>query len=248
MSRARTEALFRRLAHHTALDDEQQAALADVLDEERHYEAGDTIVKRGEQTQTAFAVIEGWGARTMTLSDGRRQIVNFMLPGDLFDLQVFAGEPIDHTVRALTPVTIATVGRDALVGLVHSGSPVAGALWWASVREEAVLREQVVRNGRRSAKERVAHLLLELHHRLYAIGRADADGFEMPVGQAALSDSLGLSYVHVSRVLTWLEREGLIERTRTRVTLADKARLSSLCDFSSLYLSGESGLTKLGLR
>ena len=93
----------------------------------------------------------------------------------------------------------------------------------------------------------MAHLLLELHHRLRAIGQAEEDAFEMPVGQAALSDSLGLSYVHVSRVLTWLEREGLIARTRTTVVLADRDRLSSLCDFSSLYLSGEAGLAKLGL-
>ena len=243
MTRARTEALFRRLARHTALDEDEQAALARVLDEEVRFDANAVVVERGDRVTTAFAVTSGWAARTLTLSDGRRQIVNFMLPGDLFDLQVFAGQPADHTVRALTDLTIATVSREELVAVVNSASALSGALWWASVREEAVLREQVVRNGRRSAKERVAHLLLELHYRLGAIGQAEEDGFAMPVGQAALSDALGLSYVHVSRVLTWLEREGLIERPRGRVTFTDKARLRALCDFSSLYLVGEAGGT-----
>ena len=206
------------------------------------YAPGARIVERGKRAGAAFAVTRGWAARTMTLSDGRRQIVNFMLPGDLFDLQVFAGEPTDHDVCALTEVTIAPVGREALMAVVNSASKVSGALWWASVREEAVLREQVVRNGRRSAKERVAHLLMELHYRLLAIGEAEADGFDLPVGQAALSDALGLSYVHVSRVLTWLEREGLIARARGRVTLADPAGLRALCEFSNLYLRGEAGI------
>ena len=229
------------MAHHTALDDDEQAALADVLNEERRYEAGAVLVERGEKVESAFAVTSGWAARTITLSDGRRQIVNFMLPGDLFDLQVFAGEPADHTVRALTAVTLATVSRERLIAVVNGASALSGALWWASVREEAVLREQVVRNGRRSAKERVAHLLLELHYRLKAIGEADDDAFDLPVGQAALSDALGLSYVHVSRVLTWLEREGLVSRSRGRVMLCDRAGLETLCDFSSLYLLGEAG-------
>ena len=244
LTRARTEALFRRLAHHTALDEDEQAALAGVLDDERAFEAGAVIVERGDYVKTAFAVTDGWAARTITLGDGRRQIVNFMLPGDLFDLQVFAGEPADHTVRALTAVRLATVSRETLLAVVHGASALSGALWWASVREEAVLREQVVRNGRRSAKERVAHLLLELHYRLRAIGAAEPDGFDLPVGQAALSDALGLSYVHVSRVLTWLEGEGLVSRSRGRVELSDRAGLEALCDFSSLYLLGEAGAAR----
>ena len=239
LSTARIESLFRRLAQHTALDGDEQAALAGILDEEVAFGANDVIVRRGDYPGAAFAVTRGWAARTMTLADGRRQIVNFMLPGDLFDLQVFAGEPADHTVRALTEVAIAPVDRDALMAVVNGASALSGALWWASVREEAVLREQVVRNGRRSAKERVAHILLELHHRLRAIGQAEDDAFDLPVGQAALADALGLSYVHVSRVLTWLEREGLIAREKGRVTLSDRAGLRDLCDFSSLYLLGE---------
>ena len=149
LPRAHVEALFRRLAAHTALEQDEQAALASILKDEVAFDANAVIVERGERAESAFAVTSGWAARTMTLGDGRRQIVNFMLPGDLFDLQVFAGEPADHTVRALTPVRIAPVGREALMAVVNSASALSGALWWASVREEAVLREQVVLNGRR---------------------------------------------------------------------------------------------------
>nr|WP_246408549.1 Crp/Fnr family transcriptional regulator [Parvularcula dongshanensis] len=212
---------------------------------ERH-EAGEVVVERGAPARGAFVVVDGWASRSISLSDGRRQIVNFMLPGDLFDLQVFTGRPADHTVTALTPLTTAQLDKTEMLNLFRGASPLALAFWWAAVQEEAILREQIVRNGRRSARERVAHLLLELYERLRVTGRASDDAFVLPIGQSSLADALGLSYVHVSRVLSQLERSGLIERQRMQVRLVDRPALQALCDFSTLYLDAWERTAKLG--
>ena len=241
-----TKALYSRLSHHAVLPDGVETHLAGVTLEIMHFEPGEVVVRRGQEASKAFVACEGWAARSISLSDGRTQIVNFMLPGDIFDLQVFTGQPADHTVRALTPVKVAALSRDKVVEIFTVSSPLAAAMWWASVQEEAILREQVVRNGRRSARERVAHLLLELHERLRMIGEVDGDSFVLPVSQSHIADALGLSYVHVSRVLGYLEKSGFIERRRSRVTLLDRQALAKLCDFSTLYLTGGEGKGRLG--
>lgn len=234
--RLRTDALFKRLSHYSDLSADLGEVLEQVCAERRTFLPGDVVVERGAKPSAAFVVCNGWASRHIGLGDGRRQVVNFMLPGDLFDLQVFVGQKADHTVTALTELEIAEVSRDAVLRLFREGSPLAPGIWWSTVQEESILREQIVRNGRRSARERVSHLLLELHARLAIIGDASEESFEMPIGQMHVADALGLSYVHVSRVFSYLEKSNLISRSRSRVTFKDRAALEDLADFSTLYL------------
>jgi CRP-like cAMP-binding protein len=99
---------------------------------------------------------------------------------------------------------VASISPQTFMGLFRADNALGASIWWSTVQEEAILREQIVRNGRRSARERVAHLLLELHARLAIIGQAKPDRFQMPIGQMHVADALGLSYVHVSRVFSFL--------------------------------------------
>lgn len=232
----RTDALFKRLSHYSTLSPELAEALEEICAENKSFGPGDVVIERGARPQNAFVVSKGWASRSIGLGDGRTQVVNFMLPGDLFDLQVFVGQHADHTVTALTDLEIAAVSRDKVLNLFRSGSELAPGIWWSTVQEESILREQIVRNGRRSARERVAHLLLELHARLAIIGEAEADRFRMPVAQMHVADALGLSYVHVSRVFSYLEKSNLISRSRSEVTFRDRKALEDLADFSTLYL------------
>jgi CRP-like cAMP-binding protein len=242
----KTDALFKRLAHYSALCPELEGSLEDISAEKIVFEPGEAVVRRGDKPTNAFVVCEGWASRSINLGDGRTQVVNFMLPGDLFDLQVFVGQKADHTVTALTELEIAAVSQEKVLELFRSGSPLGPGIWWATVQEEAILREQIVRNGRRSARERVAHLLLELHARLAIIGKAEPESFSMPIGQMHVADALGLSYVHVSRVFSYLEKADLISRTRSEVTIKDRAALEDLADFSSLYLHLDPANVRLG--
>ncbi|MCQ8184099.1 Crp/Fnr family transcriptional regulator [Parvularcula maris] len=232
----KSEPLFRRLSHYSSLDAELNQHLEGVFTSPRRFEPGETVVERGDEAAEAFVVTEGWASRSIDLHDGRKQVVNFMLPGDMFDLQVFVGQKADHTVTALTELEVAAISPQQFMGLFRADNALGSSIWWSTVQEESILREQIVRNGRRSARERVAHLLLELHARLAIIGDAEPDSFQMPIGQMHVADALGLSYVHVSRVFSFLEKSNLISRARSEVVFRNREALEELADFSTLYL------------
>ncbi|MEM8771292.1 MAG: Crp/Fnr family transcriptional regulator [Pseudomonadota bacterium] len=230
------EALFARLSHYCEIGEPERDALLSLPAKERVYEPGDDIIERGEEPDEALVINEGWAARYIALKDGRSQILNFLLPGDMFDLQVFITDAADHSVAAITKVSLLSIPRYAILDIFTSNHNIGLALWWATLQEEAILREQIVRNGRRNASERVAHLLLELHRRSLIIGEGNEAGFRLPVSQVLISDALGLSFVHVSRVLGKFAKEGLIERSKDRISIKDRKSLIEQSDFSPDYL------------
>lgn len=227
---------FARLERVGLLTAPMAQALGSLALQQRRYEPRETVISRGEPVDEGFVVCSGWASRSISLGDGRQQVVNFMLPGDLFDLQIFAGGETDHTVTALTDLVIASVSRRDVLALLRDGSALSDGIWRSAAQEIAILREQIVRNGRRSATERVAHLLLELHARLLLVEEAGQDRFEMPIGQKHIADALGLSYVHLSRVFGQLERSRMILRERSVIIFPDPAALAEVAKFSPAYL------------
>jgi CRP-like cAMP-binding protein len=183
------------------------------------------------------------------LSDGRRQIVNFMLPGDCFDLQAALSARSDHAVVALTPVRLRRASVQAFLAAVRANAALASAFWWVALQEEAILREQIVRIGKRGARERVAHLLLELRRRQLAAGLDEAVASQAPVTREVLADALGLSRVHVSRAVAALVNSGLVSVRQRMVTVEDYDGLVALCGFDAEYLrlSGTTMLPEMGM-
>lgn len=210
--------------------------LSSAFLEQRAFAAGDAIVDQGAASWLPFVICRGWAARAVALSNERKQLVNFMLPGDLFDLQSEPGAKADHGVAALTPVEVIMLRPGELRAVMEGEGGRAADVWSLIRREKAILRQQVVRNGRRSAQERLAHLILELHERLRAIGEADDRSFPLPIGQVHIADALGLSYVHVSRVFGALEKSGFLLRRRSEITVLDRPGLERLAGFSPDYL------------
>ncbi len=229
-------ALFARLSHYCEIGDAERDALLAMPMRERVYEPGEDVIEKGDEPNEALVVKSGWAARYVTLKDGRSQILNFLLPGDFFDLQVFVTDTADHSIAAITRVVALAIPGHAVLDVFSQSNNIGLALWWATLQEEAILREQIVRNGRRDAGERVAHLLLELHRRALIIGEGDESEFRLPVSQVLIADALGLSFVHISRVLKKLVRDGLIERDKELITIKDRDALVEKCDFSSDYL------------
>lgn len=229
-------ALFRRLSYYADLRDEEHAALARLKYRTETFQPGEEIVSRGDDPGEAFVVSSGWAARYISLEDGRSQILNFMLPGDVYDLQVFVTDGSDHSIMAVNEVKVLEIRRQEMLTLFDGTTRAGAAFWWCAVQEEAILREQIVRNGRRSARERVAHLLLELHKRALIVGHGRGETFHLPASQAMLADALGLSFVHVNRVLREFEKAGAIERKRGQVTLKDRESLVELSEFKEDYL------------
>lgn len=230
------KAFMTKLSHYCDLGDEEHSALEKLPVRERTFEPGQEVIEKGEEPTEALIIKSGWAARYITLKDGRTQVLNFLLPGDFFDLQVFVADASDHSVSAITTTTVLAVPGRAMVDIFRQNNCIGLAMWWATLQEEAILREHIVCNGRRDATERVAHLLLELNRRASIVGEGDDISFRLPVSQALIADALGLSYVHVSRVLKKLSNEGFILREKEMVLIKDRKGLIDLCDFNADYL------------
>ena len=230
------QALANRLSQYVSNADHVCQTLRTLNPRDSDVSPDEDIVRTGDIIDRIFIIREGWAIRYRTLEDGRRQIVNFMLPGDIFDLHALSGLEADHTVTAVTRTRIMEIETAPFVDALRACGEFASGFWWAAVQEESILREQIVRVGRRTARERIAHLLLELQRRLTcALGGKD-NNLVLPVTRTDLADALGLTPVHVSRTMSWLSAAGLIEQKRGVVSIVDRPRLARLAHFDDDYL------------
>ena len=183
-----------------------------------------------------FVLLDGWAIRYRSLPDGRRQILNVMLPGDLFDLQALADLRADHSVMTCTSVEVMSMPPKIFLEALQQARLLSIAFWWAMVQEESILREQIVRVGRRNAKERIGHFLLELQRRMSVAMGVEVVEFMVPLKRADIADALGLTPVHVSRTFGRLKEDGLISEENGSIRLLDTARLAKICHFDTDYL------------
>lgn len=222
---------LRALSRWGALDEEEDRAARSALAEMQTFPAGHELIAEGEPLNRPCLLLEGWAVRQRVLSDGRRQIFSFVLPGDGLGLCARPDGVALQNTLALTPVTVATM--PLLNARLHSGtkSVLTQAAWDMISLEESFLANQVVRLGRQSAYERLIHMLLEFHDRLKAKGAVEDGSFVMPFTQEVLSDALGLSTVHTNRVLQQLRRERLIETHAASVKLVNPVLLAEIADY-----------------
>lgn len=228
--------LMKRVGHYVDLVEDEFESLSEIPHRMETRRPGEEIVAVGDTIDFVFVVESGWAIRYRILDDGRRQIVNFMLPGACFDMMSMAYAKADHAVSAATEVKLRRIKSADFLKAISAQPRLATAFWWVAIQEEAILREQIIRIGRRSAKERVAHLLLELNRRIAAVEGRLTDFIDLPFPQALFADALGLSVVHVSRTLTKLKAEALIKTGTEGIQILDRERMSEMCDFDSRYL------------
>lgn len=228
--------LINRVGHYVDLEQESFESLSALPHRIETRRPGEEIVAIGETVDFVFVIETGWAIRYRILDDGRRQIVNFMLPGACFDMMSMAYAKSDHAISAVTELRLRRLKSADFLKAISTRPNLATAFWWVAIQEEAILREQIVRIGRRSAKERVAHLLLELNRRIAAIEGRLTDFINLPFPQALFADALGLSVVHVSRTLTKLKAEGMISTSSEGIEILDRDRMAEMCDFRSRYL------------
>ena len=181
---------------------------------ELDYDAGTLLIAEGADDSPLFTLLAGWAFRFKTLPDGRRQILNLMLPGDFIGLQQKMSDAASHGVQALTAVRVCRFARDA-VWTLHRELPSLGYdITWLSANEGALLDDNLLSVGRRTALERVAALLLALHARALPFEpEGGRDGVAFPLTQRHIADAMGLSLVHAHRTLKQLAARGLIAWT-----------------------------------
>jgi CRP-like cAMP-binding protein len=180
--------------------------------------------------------LDGWAARYKSLPDGRRQILSFLAPGDILGLFAVVSPYATTGVVCISNVTVATFQPAAMIDLLGGAPRLGAALAWVAAREQEILGEHLVSVGRRTARERVAHLFLELWARLRVRGLANGKRIVVPLTQTVIADTLGLSVVHVNRTLKQLAREGLLQVDRERAVIQDLEKLQILAGFDEDFL------------
>lgn len=163
---------------------------------------GATVLMEGHSSPHLYTVLSGWLFRFKTLPDGRRQILNFALPGDFIGLQTSMFNEMQHSVEALTKVVLCVFPRDKIWALYEKFPGLAYDLTWIASRSERMLDENLLAIGRRSAAERIAFMLLGQFYKARSLGLVDEDNsVEFPFTQQHLADALGLSLVHTNKTL-----------------------------------------------
>ncbi len=198
----------------------------------------------GQTNPAAYILATGWVCSYKLLNGGTRQIVDFQIPGDFLCLRSVLFRTADHNVEPITRIEASEVLATDMLDAFNSNPRLAAAVLWAASRDEAMVVEHLVGIGRRDARERTAHFLLELGARLKLVGLATTSGFDCPLSQYMLADALGLSAVHVNRVLRELREAGLVTFQRGKVTFDDFEGLVSLADFDRHYLDHDGPLLK----
>ena len=135
----------------------------------RHCAAGHSLIDAGKRMTAAILVHQGWAFRHRTLSDGRRQVMDFVLPGDICDPTVFVTPRADFSMQSLTDLSYSLIQAEDVLDLVTRSPRIGAALWWAEAHEEAITRAHLVAVGRLTAYERIAYLLWELWTRLRVV-------------------------------------------------------------------------------
>jgi len=145
----------------------------------------------------------------------------------------------DHSFAALTDAIVSPVDGAHIMKCIIDFPRLGAALLWATSRDEAMVVEHLVNVGRRSALERTAHFFLELAERLSLIGAATKEEFKCPLSQFVLADALGLTAIHVNRVLRQLREQNLLTLRDGRVRIHDLKGLKKLAGFQGGYLDAQ---------
>jgi CRP-like cAMP-binding protein len=227
--------LLVKLEQHTKLPDVDRDLLSRMLTDIRTFDGRRDIIRVGEDPEFVHLMIEGWSCRYSIVDDGRRQITAFLVPGDFCDAHIVMLGEMDHSIRVLGRARVAFISKDLMAEVAERPS-LTRALWWASLVDEGVSRAWLVNIGRRNATDRVAHLVCELHARLLSVGMGDDDRFEMPLTQEDLGDALGLTPVHINRVLRLLRERGLMTFSNRTIVIQNVEALKREAGFHPHYL------------
>ena len=228
--------LLRKLEGLAPLTAEERQAVLDLPMLVRRYTRGQDIHRDGDRPQECCLLLEGFTSHYKLLPDGRRQITAFHVPGDMPDLQSLHVPTMEHSIAAMMPTRVAFIPHRSLHDLTDHYPGLLHALWRDTLIHGAIARAWMTGIGRRSALERMAHLLCEMLVRFEAVGLALNRSFRLPVGQVELGDTLGLSAVHVNRVLQDMRRSKLITWTGTLVTVLAWEKLQAIGCFDAAYL------------
>jgi CRP-like cAMP-binding protein len=197
------------------------AVINDIKRDHLTLPAGTEIIRAEQQSAELYTLYSGWAFRFKTLPDGRRQILNFLLPGDLIGLQAAMFDAAQHGIEALTEVELCLLPRHKVWSLFGQMPELAFDVTWLGSREESYVDENLLSAGQRSAAERIAALIVILYKRADALALVADRTFAFPLSQQHIADALGLSLVHTNKTLARLRRMGMYTQANGSLTLTN---------------------------
>ncbi|MER0238921.1 Crp/Fnr family transcriptional regulator [Fulvimarina sp. MAC8] len=228
--------LVRKLEQVVDLTDSDRRMLDEIGSSGRLITRKQDLIKEGESPKNVHLMMSGFACRYKLLPDGHRQIMAYLIPGDFCDLHIAILGQMDHSIATLGPSTVAYIPYETVLDLTENYPSITRALWWATLVDEAILREWIVGLGARPADRRVAHLLCELMVRLQSVGLVEDNSFHLPITQSEIGETLGVTIVHANRVLMQLTEMGFITRKRNQMTVCNPKALMEFAEFKDDYL------------
>lgn len=226
----------KKLAIFSELTRSDAAALEQATVHARKLPARRDLIREGDKPGPVFIMLEGWAFRYKILPNGSRQIMAFLMPGDACDLHIGLLDTMDHSIQTVTPARVATISRSDMDRMMLERPGIARAMYMAQLTDEGTLRAWIVSMGRRSSIERVAHLMCELYLRAHSIGLIDSSIFALPLSQVVLADALGMTPVHINRILRELRLSGSMQLNRGSLVIMDPIKLVQIAGFDENYL------------
>jgi len=231
--------LIRKLESIATLTDAERQAVRSLPIRIHNLNARRDIVRDGDQPTQCCLILDGWACRYKLLSQGKRQILLFQIPGDILDLQGLHIHTMDHSLATLTKAVVAFIPHESLRELMARHPGLATAFWRDTLIDAGIFREWLVSMGRRSAFEHVAHLFCELYLKLQAVGLAGNFRCPLPITQTDLADALGLTPVHINRVLKEMRGRTLITIRSNALVIEAWDELLRISEFDPAYLQRE---------
>ena len=202
----------------------------------RTIKAREDVISEGDDPREVYLITSGWAYRYKFLEDGRRQIMAFFIPGDIADLHVYILQEMDHSIGAITPLTVARISARELEEVGDAHPRILRALWWDTLVTASIQREWTVSLGQRDAVESLAHLFCELYLRMRSVGLCEGSRCAFPLTHQHLADALGLTQTHIGRVLGKLRNFKLVTLEKHMLTVHDLTGLKNIAGFNSNYL------------
>jgi CRP-like cAMP-binding protein len=227
--------LIRKLSQFVKLSDNDKEFLDRMALPDERLPAHTDIIVEGESSRSGFLMKEGTAIRYRDLPDGGRQIITFLIPGDICDGHVFLTNSMD-SIGTVTAARIAPISYKMIMEIFSYQHRICEAIWWSWLQEQAILRERIVSLGRRDARGRVAYLLCELLWRHAAVGLADGGRFRLALTQAQLGDALGLTSVRINHVLKEFRGRSFLEVEHRLIHILDVVALQRIAGISKDYL------------
>lgn len=228
--------LARKLSTFMPLSRGEQQRLAELQNTSQCVKRGKQLMREGEAGHQAFVLQAGWACSYKDLPSGGRQIISFPIAGDFVGLRSILLKTADHSFEALTNSMVSSVDGAGMLQTFSEFPRLGAAILWAASRDEAMVVEHLVSIGRRTAIERTAHFFMELGERMLLVGLPAEAEFECPLTQYVLADALGLSAIHINRVLRQLRELSLLTVQHGTVTIHDRQGLRRLSGFQGGHM------------